>query len=371
LPHSRLISMRFHRLAFLFFALLIAASTEAATNVVVDGAVVDMDRWMYPFNATPGTRPSASVFGTTGEESGVDSRHAQFLVGWNTSNSVPTGRGTARYVVKRATLTLTINRDMAWVYDGTQDAFQTYLSTNDSRLQADTDPGRPLELFGAGFRNGYTAATFPEDGPFTVGGGSLVGTRSAYAAGFDTNGVLVDVSNNVGKADADAFEVTPFAVGIVEGMAAGDLVSTGARVEFEINVGNPEIAGYLRAALNEGVLRLMVTSMAEASFSGPATFPQFYTRDNVLATDADKPLLHLDVELTDTLPLALSAVRESAGVVLRFENYRGGTVALEHSDNLAQWTEQTLTPTAGAVPGTASWTPPVDSDARFFRLKTP
>lgn len=358
--------MRFHRLAFLFFVLLTAASTEAATNVVVD-----MDRWMYPFNGTPGTRPSASVFGTIGEDSGVDSRHAQFLIGWNTSNSVPAGRGTAGYVVKRATLTLTINRDMAWVYDGTQDAFQTYLSTNDSRLQADTDPGRPLELFGAGFRNGYTAATFPEDGPFTAGGGSLVGTRSAYATGFDTNGVLVDVSNNVGKADADAFEVTPFAVGVVEGMAAGELVSTGARVEFEINVGNPEIAGYLRSALNEGVLRLMVTSMAEASFSGPATFPQFYTRDNTLAAEADKPLLHLDVELADTLPLVLSAVRESAGVVLHFENYGGGTVTIEHSGNLAQWTEQTFTPTAGTVPGTASWTPSVESDARFFRLKTP
>lgn len=360
--------MKLHSV-FLVLVGLLACSATAATNIVVNSRIEDMNRWMYPFNATPGSRPSASVFGTLGLDSGVDSRHAQFLVGWNTSNSILAGRGLAGYVIKRARLTLTINRDQAWIYDGTQDPFQTYLSTNDARIQADADPGRPIELFGAGFRNGYTAMTFPEDGPFSSGAG-LVGTRTAFATGFDTNGVLIDVSNNVGKVDADAFEVTPFSVGFIAGATAGDLISTGARVEFQIDVQNPNIAGYFRAALNDGALRLMVTSMTEASFSGPATFPQFYTRHNVLAADADKPLLDLEVELPDAAPVILSVIRGESGVALQFENVTGGTVVIESSDNLKDWTEQTVTPVAGGAQGTASWTPPSDANIRFFRLKT-
>src|SRR5262249_13915755 len=167
-------------------------------------ARVDMDRWMYPNNATPGVRPSASVFSVFGEDGeGIETRWAQFLFGWDTGTNaaalVPTGRGMANYLIQNATVHLTINRDQVWIYDGTHDAVETFLSDADARHVADADAGRPVELFGAGFRGGFDATTFLETGPFGTDG---IGTRNAYAAAFNAAGQFVDVSSNVGKEDA-------------------------------------------------------------------------------------------------------------------------------------------------------------------------
>jgi hypothetical protein len=43
------------------------------------------DRWMYPFNATPGTRPGGSVFGFWSEnlESSTDNRMGQVVFGFD------------------------------------------------------------------------------------------------------------------------------------------------------------------------------------------------------------------------------------------------------------------------------------------------
>lgn len=265
----------------------------------IASAVVDMDRWMYPFNATPGTRPSASVFGAFGVDSGVDSRDGQFLVGWNTSNSIPTGRGASSYRVLRARVTLTVNRDLAWIYDGTFDPYTAYLSTNDSRHLADADAGHPVEMFGAGFRNGFNAATFPEDGPFKAGDG-FVATRNAFAAGYDTNGLLIDVSNNVGKRDEDAFEARPFAIGVTTNLAPGALAPTGTALSFDLDLSSPQVSAYLQSALDSGNLRLVASSLVAANFqTGSPNYPQFYTRDNILAADSEVPLLDLEVAIAD------------------------------------------------------------------------
>jgi hypothetical protein len=330
-------------------------------------ATVDFDRWMYPFNGTPGTRPSASVFGTLDPNSGADSRDGQFLLGWTTSNSVPAGRSATGYRLRSARVILTVNRGDAWVYDGTQDRFETYLSTNDSRRLPDADPGRPIELFGAGFRHGFTAATFPEDGPFQAGGEGQVGTRTAYAAGNGSSGVLTDVSNNVGKADTNAFEVTPFAVGMVTNVAPGDRVPLGAAVIFELNLADPHIEGYLRDALNIGILRLMVTSLGSGSFSGAPNFPQFFTRDSPLAAEAEKPRIEIDVELIDPVREApIRAALRPAGPVVEFPAAGGRPTRLLESTDLITWSERSLEPVS--VPSGWEWPVPVESAQRFFRL---
>jgi len=272
----------------------------------------DYDRWMYPFNATPGTRPSASVFGAFGVDSGVDTRDGQFLIGWTTTNAVPAGLGAENYLVRRARVTLTINRDRAWTYDGTFDPFTTHLSTNDSRYLADSDPGRPVELFGAGFRNGYSAAAFLEGGPFNTGEGVLT-NRNAFAAGFGAAGGLIDVSNNVGKRDEDAFEVQPFAVGTTTSVPPGESVPAGTALIFDLELSNPLVLGYLQGALDEGLLRLTATSLTAATFqSGAPNFPQFFTRDNALAGPNDVPRLELEVAVAPA-PLPVISIEPAIG----------------------------------------------------------
>ncbi|HRI14746.1 MAG TPA: hypothetical protein PLX89_17255 [Verrucomicrobiota bacterium] len=272
-----------------------------------------LDRWMYPFNASPGCRASAPVFGTLSDDSGVDSRHGQFLIGFDfvaetvTNCSVTadllsllaTNRGPANYLLRRVSLTVTVNRDRSFVYDPTSDAYTSYFPTNHPALTPDLDPGRPVELFGANYRGGWEAATFWENGPF---GSSAPEQRNCFAAGYDTNGVLVDVSNNVGKTNVafPPFEVYPFAVGTTELVAVGDFVPSGTKLSFNLNLEDPLVREYLQSGLDRGRLRFIVSSLHVSEFGGQPDWPDFYTRDNVVGTPPTLELEGTLVEPDDT-----------------------------------------------------------------------
>jgi len=249
-----------------------------------------LDRWMYPFNATPGTRPAAPVFGTLGDEAGVDSRHGQFILGFDIAEQITTNLGPSRYLIRRARLTATISRDRSFRYDPTPDTFTSYFQTNDVDFVADSDAGRPIELFGVGFRNGYTAETFTEDAPF---GGLAAGGRNAFTAGYSTNGLLVDVGNNVGKTNAlnPAFEVYPFAIGQTENISRGELVPVGTTIHFDLNLADPFVLHYLQQGCHSGRLRFAITGLHVSEFGGSPAWPEFYTRDSVLG---NPPILGIE-----------------------------------------------------------------------------
>ncbi|HMO67012.1 MAG TPA: hypothetical protein PKE47_17630, partial [Verrucomicrobiota bacterium] len=159
-----------------------------------------LDRWMYFIGDFDGQRPAASTFGAFDPR--FDTRDAQFLLGWDTGAAIATNAGPARYLLRRARLTLTVTQGGRFEYDPTHDAYTTY-ATNQANYTPDLDPGRPAELYGAGFRNGFTAAGFLENSPYgpvnpITSSNISIGTRNAFAAMFDTNRLPVDVSNNAG-----------------------------------------------------------------------------------------------------------------------------------------------------------------------------
>ncbi|MCI0747035.1 MAG: hypothetical protein L0Y58_16650 [Verrucomicrobia subdivision 3 bacterium] len=258
-----------------------------------------IERWMYAHNAAPCDRPAGSVFGTFGDESGVDTRHAQHLVGWDTAMLVLTNRGAARYLVRHCRVTLTINRGNLFAYDPTQDGFRTYFETNHSAYLPDSDTGQPIELFGVGFRNGFDAASFDQCASF---GTNAPGQRNAFASCWSTNGELVDVSNNVGKTNEafPRFEVAPFAIGQTTNAAPGELVPAGAKITFDLNLNDPLVLAYLQTALDSGRLRLMVSAlhMSGGQFGQPS-YPDFATHFNEVVVDPTR--LELDgVVVRDT-----------------------------------------------------------------------
>jgi hypothetical protein len=260
-----------------------------------------LDRWMYPFNATPGTRPSAPTFGTFGDGSGVDTRHGQFLVGWDTTNApadfggessgvvIPAGMGATNYLLSRVVVTAVIARHNVFTYDPTQDGYRTYPSNALPQL-ADADAGRPVELFGAGFRNGFNVTNFLEDSAF---GGSASGGRNAYAAGWSTNLTLVDVSNNCGKTNPvfPNFEVWPFAVGTLTNVAPGQPVPVGSKFTFTFNLADPLVRYYVQQGLDDGRLRFTLTALVSGVFGGQPNYPDFYTRDNFLGEEPPQLLI--------------------------------------------------------------------------------
>ncbi len=349
-------------------------------------AAPSLERWMYPHNAAPCDRPAGSVFGSFAEDAAVDTRHGQQLLGWETGDAIPAGHAPARYLVSRCRVTLTLNRGDLFVYDPTHDRCETHFPTNQAGHLPDDDAGWPVELFGAGFRNGFDATTFSQCSAF---GGSTPGARNAYAAGWSATGKLVDVSNNVGKSAPafPPFEAVPFAVAQVPDVTPGQLVPAGAKLVFELNLHDPFVLAYVQNGLSQGRLRFVVSSLhANGGPAGPASYPDFATHFNeavveptsleleglvVGSGDVDTDGLPDDWErnLLGTLTysgaddpdgdgapnlaewragtdpragssvfrLALSGASSGDGFTLRFPHTASRRCTIEYADNLTDW----------------------------------
>ena len=282
---------------------LIAASGHAAAVTLLEPKG---DRWMYWFGDFDGARSSASVYGAYGSFDYIaqgydfDDRHAQMFLDFDTTSIAPAGRGASNYQVTSIEIRLVVNEENQFRYDPTHDALATYTGT-----QQDADLGRPMELFGVGYRSSFTRETFREnssyaDGAFAVQNGVRIvkARRNAYAMDF-VGGVPRDISNNV----EERLEASPWAVGRIPGVAdingeltpqplsAGSLVPYEAVMTFTIDLTNPLIRAYVQEGLNAGRLHFMVTSLSEyvyADDQGAAGgFPSFYTKENFNHWPAD------------------------------------------------------------------------------------
>lgn len=298
--------MRFfrHAPALVFVTLCgISGALKAAT------ISVGLDRWMYPFAFTGGTRDLSPTFGAVGTP-GFDNRDAQFLIGFDTSSVIPTGQGAQQYQINAVTVRTMVGAPSGFEYDPTYDAFRTYLSDTDPEALDDADVGRPIELFGVGFRNGYTQFSFgandnqppgfEESSPF---GAQHVGTRNAYPLSFVSAGSGIDVSNNID----DRIESHPWAIGSAA-LAPGAPVTDNTSFAFAIDLANADVRSYLQRGLNDGTLGFAISSMHAASQAGGPPVPQFLTRENTGA-GAAPAVLEIDYQIVpEPASLGLAAV---------------------------------------------------------------
>jgi autotransporter-associated beta strand protein len=250
---------------------------SAATATIDTG----FDRWMYPFAFSGGTRDLAPTFGAVGNE-GFDNRDGQFILGFNTSDDIAAGLGAGRYQINSLTVRAMVGSPSGFVYDPTYDSFRTYLPEGDSRRLADSDDGRPVELHGVGFRNGYTQLSFgptnnqppqfEESAPF---GPAAAGTRNVFPLGFLTPGVDADISNNVDL----GVESQPWAIATAN-LTPGDGAPNNTVFSFDVDLSNDDVVDYLRHGLDSGVLGFAITSLHEAAQTGGPPVPQFITKEN-------------------------------------------------------------------------------------------
>jgi hypothetical protein len=293
-------------LAFAFAAsasLFVATTASAQTKVTVKYTTPSADRWNYPFNPTPGIRPTSSVFGNEAGSSLFDNRDGQMIVVYNTAEDIPPGRTVGSYLVLNARVTLEFATDLALAYDDSTDPWQSFLPESDPDYIPDSDPGQPLELFGTGFRNGFTSATWVENSPYAPAGSNLLlpGIRNAYAVSIDGAGNAIDVSNSV----RDEFSPDPFGIGFVPGVTVGDLIPIGSECQFDLATDNPLVTGYLSQGLADGKLSFSITSLARVVQQG-SVFPSFYNKENPLvgkglakAAQLEMTVLLFDCALAD------------------------------------------------------------------------
>ncbi len=353
------------------------------------------------------------IWGYFDPNSGVDTRMSQEIVGWDIASFIPTNQTPAHYLIKRCRVTLTTDNSHSFRFDPTHDAYQTYLNTSDPAYQADVDAGRPVEVFGVGYRNGYDAISFNQSPAL---GSDAPGERNAYAVGWGTNGVFADVSNNVGKTNDTFphFEAWPFAVGQATNVTAGQVVPSFSKMFFELDVSNPAVVAYLQSSLNIGVLNFdvsvlyPVTGMGDGS-SYPGFLTRFFTLDPTptrleleatvirdLDTDSDglpddwekfyfgdlaqnanddpdgDGVNNLSEYLAGTNPTqAASAFRITTTnqTELHWPNLPSRQPTVEFSDNLTHWQNVTNAAIIYPTPLTAEWSDPSPSATnRFYRV---
>ncbi len=268
--------------AILPMAAVLALSCGAAAQtgpIRVSFDEPQRDRWNYPFSGTPGVRTSATTFGALGIE-GFDDRDAQFVVGFDTADAIPVGQGADAFRVVSARLTVVIQNDLEFAYDNSPDPLGSFFPVDDPEYIEDTTPGRPIELYATGYRNGFTIDNWEETSEF--GGIPQVppaeGARNAFAALYTSVNDVVDLSRQV----RERVESTPLAIGQTDGVALGELVPVETVFTFDINPAAPGARAFFDASFDAGKLNLTVTGLHFAEL-GSAAFPGFFTKENLLS----------------------------------------------------------------------------------------
>jgi hypothetical protein len=349
--------MKFLPLASLFLAVwgfFPAEKSSASAALPVAG-----DKYMYPFfNDTQagGKMPYASVFGAFGSSDDpkfdFDDRDAQFFLDFNTTTIAPVGRGASNYRVLNVTVTIVAEKLETVVngfrYDPTLDQLAHYLNPSN-----DIDQGRPIELYGVGYRSNWTRASFNADSPFQDQPSSSISNpqrdwnrkRNAFALDFASNGTPRDISNNV----EEQFEVNPWAVAdspgeidlegnyIPSALTPGSFVQDGRVFRFQVNVSNPHILAYLQDSFNAGRLHLMVSSLYDTSQSSPDV-PRFYSLDHEPLGYYLGPAIEADVVVMPSPTVSQVA----GGYRVSFDTISGQNYQVEFRDSLISGTWQPL-----------------------------
>ncbi|MCC6677510.1 MAG: hypothetical protein IT436_10230 [Phycisphaerales bacterium] len=262
-----------------------AAFAASADVITVDFQQPALDRWVYPFASNPGREVVAPTFGAI-LQPGFDDRDGQFLVGFDTASQVTPGLDPSAYLVVSARVKVVVSSDQQFRYDPSFDPVSTLFAEDDPSWTPDADTGKPVELFGVGYRNGWTVDTFLETSPF--GGVPIVppaeGARNVFPAMFDGAGVASDISRQV----REGFDWQPMAIGRIDGLATGELVPAATEMEFVVDLCQPTVREYFQRALQGGKLRLMISSLSPAQGgpsggTGDPTYPAFFTKENPTA----------------------------------------------------------------------------------------
>lgn len=334
-----------------------------------------VDIWMYGNNMSGGGRSSASTFSALPNPAGGDDRLAQVVVKFNTvAAGIPAGLGVANYNPTRVILTTRIADSLELYYDPTEDARTTF-GAGDS---TDTDAGRPFEVYGTGFRNGFTAANYAENSPFSSGNPAQ---RNAYALGYSPQGVARDVTNNV----TQGFDAYPWAIGQVSRPTAnsgpvplqpGASVPIDAYVTFELNLGLPGVAQYVRQSFHQGFMWLTISSLHTSEERGSTGYPGFFNKESPEhALDPEGVAPQFDAEYT--LPLRIAAFSRNGTTNACRVDWNGSPgfrYVVQRSTTLLpdEWTTLTPSPITTASPAQLFFEGAGSGDHSFFRvIRTP
>ncbi len=338
----------------------------AATGEVIEASFDNpsQDRWNYPWNSTPGARALASLFRSTDPEVGVH-RYGTFIVGFDTSNLIPESNSSGAYQITAAQIRLMTSGNFEVPYDPSYDPVASHLPETHELYLADEDPGRPIQVFGAGFRNDFNIETWNEATPYSPGGDAQ---RTVFPIIINESGLPEDVSLAVDYDNPS--DTTPFAVGKLEDTEAGDLIPEDTWMIFDIDLNDAGTLAYLQQGLSQGKLSFTFTSL-NGGGREVRTYPEFYTSDHLVG---EAPQLQLSVRIVDDsilpAPPMITGIRRTAGgVTIQFKSPGSGTVGIRWTTDFTSWADVdtlTIEPLGNSL---YEWTDSqVDGAMKFYRV---
>lgn len=322
------------------FVLSAVIPATAETDATV---TLSVDRWYYPFNGTPGTRSTGSMFAYVAQPGdpvyGFNYRDGYVILKFDVELPLEF-QGGDPYVIKSASL-----------------EFWDQPSANWDPLAVD------IELFAAGFGPTYSEATWAGTEGF-VGGGLTAppDPRDPYPRNLDDDSHAEDDTNAVPWALGDPDDVYTGSGGLSEPF----------KVVFDLDVNDPTIEAELLADIASGVSSWIVCSNLELGGIGGTGFPIMYMSENgSIPSPATPASLRIVLEAED------NQAPESE-VVLAPSSQYGGAIAgtLTASDTggsglasvalYARKNGQSWQLVPGAVSGTSFSFTPSDGPGTYF-----
>jgi hypothetical protein len=279
----------FPRAAVLAVCLMAAiGQASLALAVTAHWENSDLDVWVY--NQGSGhTRAFGPTFANEFIDDGTGNleektlfdpaRFGTTLLAFNTSTQITAGRSPSRYVINSVTVnaTITYESDPPSLTYYTQPISHTQI--RDEVISGNMTGNRPMELYGAGLRFGYTGYEFtgasaPPGPPLIDERVSLFTSASGYKVfpmvGSETQpGTYVDVMNSVTGGYSETaplhetgpFTPTPWAIGTTTAVDQNNIIQDFAEFTFNVDTNATGVREYLQNSLASGAMGFIISSL--------------------------------------------------------------------------------------------------------------
>ncbi|MGB0715486.1 MAG: hypothetical protein ACPGXK_06390 [Phycisphaerae bacterium] len=255
------------------------------------------DAWHYPFNFTPGFRPLGGVFSPGGVDDFND-RDGILILAWDTTELIAPGQALSAYDIQGLSVTVTNFAASflvpEWTPDLTVDEWYTYYTGN----QADTDPGRPIELFGVGFGPAYDVDTWTEGDNFVGATQNENRPRDPFPMTFDeVTGQELHLEDNLrgtqneslvpplcdSPDDSCPFTPIPWAIGHPQDYTPGSQqVPFDIRFDIDLDAADELVRAYFQEGLQRGRVIVSISSLLVTVQQGSSVgYPNVFMKEGV------------------------------------------------------------------------------------------